>query len=59
MGAAPAGLIVYAAFASRHERMAHIPALLLGVCIAAGGPLFYVISRKLWTRNEVAVSAAD
>jgi amino acid transporter len=58
IGAAPAGLILYAGFASRHERMAHMPALLLGACIAAGGPVFYLISRRLWTRTEVAVSAA-
>lgn len=59
IGAAPTGLILYAMMATRHERMAHLPALLLGACIAAGGPLFYCLSRKFWTRTEVAVSAAD
>jgi amino acid transporter len=59
LGAAPAGLIVYAMVAARDERMAHVPALLLGAIIAAGGPLFYWLSRKLWARAEVAVSAAD
>jgi len=59
LGAAPAGLIVYSMVAARDERMAHIPALLLGAIIAAGGPLFYWLSRKLWARAEVAISAAD
>ncbi|HKO14469.1 MAG TPA: APC family permease [Acidobacteriaceae bacterium] len=59
LGVAPAGLIVYAMDAARGERMAHVPALLLGAIIAAGGPLFYVISRRLWARDIMAVSAAD
>ena len=59
LGAAPAGLIVYSMVAARDERMAHIPALLLGAIIAAGGPLFYWLSRKLWAKAEVAISAAD
>ncbi|HEY6445053.1 MAG TPA: APC family permease, partial [Acidobacteriaceae bacterium] len=58
MGAAPTALIVYAAFASRHERMGHMPALLLGALIAAAGPLLYRISTMLWTR-AAAVAAAD
>ena len=53
-GAVPTGLIVYAAYASRHERMAHMPALALGASIAAGGPLFYWLSRWLWSRGAAA-----
>ena len=57
MGVVPTGLIVYAMIASRHEQMAHIPALLFGGGIAGAGPLLYWVSRKLWARTEAAVSA--
>lgn len=58
MGAAPTALIGYAAFASRDERMAHMPALALGALIAAAGPLFYWISKRVWSRAQpIAVSA--
>lgn len=50
IGALPTLLIVYAAFASRHERMAHVPALLMGAAIAAGGPLLFWLSKRLWAR---------
>jgi len=59
IGAAPTALILYAMGASRQERMAHMPALLLGALIAAGGPLLFWISRALWARTEVTVPAAD
>jgi hypothetical protein len=59
IGAAPTALIVYAMAASRQERMAHIPALLLGALIAAGGPLFFWVSRALWARTEVTLPAGD
>ncbi|HEV2278759.1 MAG TPA: APC family permease [Acidobacteriaceae bacterium] len=59
IGAAPTALILYAMAASRQERMAHMPALLLGALIAAGGPLFFWVSRALWTRAEVTLPAAD
>jgi amino acid transporter len=59
MGAAPTALIIYAAFASRHERMGHMPALLLGALIAAAGPLLYRLSTMLWTRSAPSVAAAD
>lgn len=59
IGAAPTGLILYAMAASRQERMAHMPALLLGALIAAGGPLFFWISRALWARAEVTLPAGD
>jgi amino acid transporter len=58
-GAAPTALIVYAAFASREERMAHLPALLLGGIIAAAGPLLYFMSRSIWDRPQIAPAAAD
>jgi amino acid transporter len=45
LGMVPTGLIVYAAYVSRQERMAHMPALLLGFLIAALGPVLYGISR--------------
>lgn len=57
MGLVPTGLIGYAAYASRHERMAHLPALLLGAAIAAGGPLFYLISRR--AAGQECPAAAD
>ncbi|HEX4039752.1 MAG TPA: APC family permease [Acidobacteriaceae bacterium] len=44
IGAAPTLLLFYAAWTSRSERMAGLPALFLGSLIAAGGPLFYWIS---------------
>jgi amino acid transporter len=44
LSAVPTALIVYACVASRHERMAGMPALFLGALIAAGGPLFFRIS---------------
>jgi amino acid transporter len=52
VGTIPSLLIVYAAFASRHERMAHLPALLLGALIAACGPLFYLWSKTMSTRGD-------
>ena len=54
IGAAPTVLILYAMFASRHERMAHMPALLLGALIAAAGPLLFWISRTVWMRTASA-----
>lgn len=60
IGAAPTALILYAMAASRQERMARIPALLLGAMIAAGGPLFFWISRTLRARRtELTVPAAE
>jgi amino acid transporter len=48
LGIPPALLILYVMYAARGERMAHMPALLLGLLIALGGPVFYWISRKCW-----------
>jgi len=59
IGAAPTLLIVYAAFVSRHERMAHMPALLLGALIAACGPVFFLLSKVASKRAEAVVAAAD
>jgi hypothetical protein len=50
LGVAPALLIGYAIFVSRDERMAHIPALLLGGIIAAFGPVFYWLLRAVRER---------
>lgn len=59
MGVAPTALIVYAAVASRHERMAHMPALALGALIAAVGPLFFWLSKMLWSRPQPEPVSAD
>lgn len=52
LGVIPTALIVYAAYISRNERMAHMPALLFGFIIAAAGPVFYAVSRALGARRE-------
>jgi len=61
LGLPPALLIVYAMYAARDERMAHMPALLFGLLIALGGPAFYWISRKCWgqrtTENPIAIAS--
>jgi amino acid transporter len=62
IGAVPTALIVYADVASRHERIAHMPALVLGALIAACGPLFYWISRVSSRRRpeeQLPAAAAD
>jgi amino acid transporter len=51
LGVIPTALIVYAAFVSRNERMAHLPALLFGLIIAAAGPLLYALARIQRMRN--------
>ncbi len=53
LGIIPTALIVYAAFVSRDERMAHMPALAFGLIVAAGGPVFYWASRRLRARSAV------
>ncbi|MGA8109979.1 MAG: APC family permease, partial [Acidobacteriaceae bacterium] len=53
IGAAPTLLLFYAAWASRSERMAGLPALFLGSLIAAGGPLLYWISTAAARRRAV------
>jgi len=59
VGALPTALIAYAAFASRRERMAHMPALLLGALIAAAGPLFFLLSKRTATPRGPVAAAAD
>jgi amino acid transporter len=49
LGVMPTALIVYAAFSARDERMAHMPALLFGLLVAAAGPVCYWISRSVWS----------
>jgi amino acid transporter len=51
LGVLPTALIVYAAFVSRNERMAHMPALAFGLLIALAGPIFYGISRTMRARR--------
>ncbi len=60
LGIPPALLILYVMYAARDERMARMPALLFGLLIALGGPLFYFISRKRWTQktNTAPLSSA-
>jgi len=52
ISAAPTLLLVYAAVASRDERMAGMPALLFGTMIAAAGPLFYWLSKRIYGRGN-------
>jgi amino acid transporter len=59
IGAVPTGLILYAVWVSRDEKMAHIPALALGAIIACAGPLFYWISKTVWTRPEPLPTPGD
>ena len=54
LGVFPAVLIVYAAVVARNERMAHMPALVFGLIVAAAGPLFYSISRMAAGRSVSA-----
>jgi amino acid transporter len=51
LGVIPTFLIVYAAYVSRNERMAHMPALAFGLIVAAAGPIFYWASRRLRIRS--------
>jgi len=62
IAAVPTALILYADVASRHEHMAHMPALLLGALIAACGPLFYMLSKigaRRRPEEELPAAAAD
>jgi len=49
LGIMPTALIIYAAVSARDERMGHMPALIFGLLVAAAGPLFYWISRSVWS----------
>jgi amino acid transporter len=50
LGAMPTALILYAAFSARDEKMGPMPALLFGLLVALAGPVFYWISRNVWSR---------
>jgi amino acid transporter len=49
LGIMPTALIIYAAVSARDERMGHMPALVFGFLVAAMGPVFYWISRNVWS----------
>jgi amino acid transporter len=53
LGAGPTVLIFFAMFAAHQERMAHMPALVFGLLVAAAGPVLYLISRKVWSRPSL------
>ncbi len=55
----PSLLLVYAAVVSRGEHMAGMPALLFGALIAAAGPLFFWLSKMLWSRPQPEPVSAD
>lgn len=59
ISAVPSALIVWAAWAARGERMAGMPALLFGAIVAAAGPLFYWLSKVLWSRPRPVPVGAD
>jgi len=59
VGTAPTLLILYAAWASRHERMGHWPALLLGAAIAACGPLLFFLSKAMGRRRNAVAAIAE
>jgi amino acid transporter len=54
IGTVPTLLIVYAAWVSRDEHMAHVSALLFGALVAAAGPIFYWISKNIWAKRSVS-----
>jgi len=68
LGVMPTALIVYAALSARDERMqfpifgstrgalnvAHMPALLFGLLVALAGPVFYLISRNIWSGRPIS-----
>jgi amino acid transporter len=49
IGLGPTGLILYAMYAARGERMAHLPALAFGGLVIAVGPLLYLVSKWGWS----------
>ena len=51
LGVVPTAFIIFAAFVSRNERMAHMPALAFGLLVASAGPIFYAISRTPGARE--------
>ncbi len=59
VSAAPSALILWAAWNARGERMAGMPALLFGAIVAAAGPLFFLLSKVLWSRPKPVPLSAD
>lgn len=51
LGVAPTALILFALYTARGERMAHVPALVLALVIAAGGPVGYWAARTRQRRQ--------
>ena len=49
---APTGLILFAMYTARGEKLAHMPALLFGLLVACAGPCLYWVSRKWWGRPQ-------
>ncbi len=60
LGVVPVGLIVFAAYLSRDERMAGMPALLFAGLVAGGGLAAYAVSRwgRKWAAQPEELSAA-
>lgn len=46
LGVAPTALILFALYSARDERMAHMPAPLLAMLVALGGPIAYLAARR-------------
>jgi amino acid transporter len=61
LGMVPAGLIVFAAYLSRGEQIAGMPALLFAGLLASGGPAAYLASRwgRRWAAKPGALAAAQ
>ena len=59
IGLCPTGLILYAMYAARGERMAHLPALVFGALIVALGPLLYLLSKRLWSDGAMERNQAN
>jgi amino acid transporter len=53
LGAGPTALIIFAMYAAHQERMAHMPALIFGLLVAAAGPILYLISCKAYGRHSL------
>jgi len=61
LGIVPAGLIVFAAYLSRGERTAGMPALLFAGLLACAGPAAYLAARwgRRWAAKPRALAAAQ
>ncbi len=54
----PVGLVVYAIWTTRAEKLAGLPAPLFGALTASGGMLGYYASRRWWSRARPAAGGA-